>query len=422
MADYTNIQHGDLDDAAAVSVLVGHQNLADYVAFGLEPSVTSSASPPTLSLTAGKAFILLNTQNAPGAGHEKHDCLVTAHYEARDGISLPYSGVNYVWAFFQMGTNDSPKIRVTGEDTRPSADSLKIAEVDVDNESESVTSLNRLPSGEFDLLTTDRFWVNEAITWPDGQTTNTHPIAYGETIDNPNDYYDNSASDPPGVVSQAADATNAEQAQQAQNATHAEQAGNADTLDGYEAEELLNRAESLRAQPWDPLYDDVQVSDSYDSGPSITFDTSDYDYDQYRVRLHTQNDHAYTTGLGCYLNGIDSHNYNIINLLPDQGEVAWRTGTDTWTVGSTMARSHAMQEFFIGLPDPIVDQPPPRQYPVFNAGNLQTGMVRSYELAGNLTQSVESIDEILIETGDNKLTAEAQVYGQNYFPEQENGI
>ena len=416
------IQDGDLDDAATVNTVVGHENLADYVGYGLGITADLSTSPGTYDVTEGKVFCLLDIQHASGANEDVHDCLVTAHYEPRTGLALAGTGVNYIWSVMNIGTDDSPYFEATTTTTAPTNDSVLIAEVDTADTDSPVTELNREPDGNFEDLTTSNFWVNESITWPDGVTTDAHPLTYGETIDNQNDYYDIDAADgdPPGVVNRAHRANRADSANTADHADYADLAGNSNHLEGYTAEDIFSHTESLRAQPWQPLLDQPYVNDSYETRPDAVFDTSGFNYDRYRVRLHVENDETHSVGLGCYINGIDDNVYNVISLLPreEHGQrVIQNTGTDTWTVGSTGAKSHSLHEFFVALPDPIVSGGPRRRYPLFNAGIQHTSGIGSYEISGVLTKSVSGINQIRVETGGKRMAIRAQIYGQSFFPD-----
>lgn len=421
MADYTRIQDGDLDDAATVNTVVGHGNLADYVGYGLDITPDFSTSPGTYSVSEGKVFCLLAVQHASGANEDVHDCLVTSHYEPRSGLALAGTGVNHIWAVINIGTNDSPRFEATATQTAPTSDSVRIAEVDTEDTNNPVTEINRDPDGNFEDLTSDDLWVNNSITWPDGVTTSAHPLTYGETIDNPNDYYDVDAADgdPPGVVNRAHRANRADGANTADQADYATLAEDSNHLEGYTADDIFSHTESLRAQPWQPLFDTPYVDDTYEESPWVDFNTSSFDYDRFRVRLHVENDETHSAGLGCYINGITDNVYNMINLLPreEHGErVVQRTGSDTWTVGSTGAKSHSLHEFYVALPDPIVGTPR-RRYPLFNAGIQHTSGIGSYQMSGVLTKSVNGINQIRVETGGKRLAVRAQIYGQNFFPD-----
>lgn len=418
MTDYVNIQSGDLDDAAAVTVLVGQGNLADHVEYGLDVTPDFAVAPPTFSLSEGKVYILVDTQYAPGVLHDKHRCLLTAHYDARTGISLPHAGDNYVWARLNMAAaDDSPQIDVTDTATAPTDDSLHIATVNTTTQ--AVEQVNREPDGNFGGITADNLWVNESITWPDGVTTDGHPIAMGETINNRNDYYDNRAASPPGTVAKADHAANASHADTAGHASTSDLSTDSDHLGGYTADEVIALAGERHAQPWEPLRDTPYVDDSYEARPYVDFNTSNHSYDRYRVRLHVENDGETSAGLGCYVNGITDNVYNMISLLPrkDYGErVVQQTGRDTWTVGNTMAHGHSLHEFYVALPDAIVTDGPRRRFPLFNSGTQHTSGIGSYELSGVLTKSVRNINQIRVETGGKRLAIKAQIYGQDFFP------
>lgn len=423
MVDYTYIQDGDLDDAAAVTTLVGHGNLSDYAGYGLDITADLSTSPGTYSVSEGKVFCLLDTQHASGANRTVHDCLIATHYEPRTGLALADTGVNYIWAIINISTDDSPHFDATTSATPPSDDAVLIGEIDTTaaDADAAVTELNRDPDGNYEDLTAEHFWINNSITWPDGVTTDTHPLVYGERIDNPNDYYDSDAADPPGVVQQAERATRADSANTADSAAFATDADDSAHLEGYTLDEVLSFAEELRAQPWEPLFDQPYVDDSYEERPYVSFDVSDQTYDRYRVRLHVENDMDYSAGLGCYINGITDNVYNMINLLPRDehgNKVSQRTGSDTWTVGSTMAKGHSLHEFYVALPEPIVSGGPRRRFPLFNAGVQHTAGIGSYQLSGVLTKSVKRINEVLIETGGKRLAIKAQIYGQSFFPDE----
>lgn len=422
MADYTRIQDGDLDDAATVTTIAGHGNLADYVGFGLEVSADLSTSPGTYSISDGKVFCLLETQYASGAKETVHDCLVTSHYDPRSGLELAGTGVNHIWAVLNIDTDDSPHFEATTTQSAPSDDSVRIAEVDTAATDNPVTEINRDPDGNYEGLTTEDLWVNGSITWPDGVTTDSHPLSQGDTLDNPNDYYDENATEPPGVVNRADSARRADSANTASHADFADEAGNAETIEETTLDEIFNHTESLRAQPWDPLFDEPYVNDSYEQRPEAVFDTSGFDYDRYKVRLHVENDESHSVGLGCYINDISDNVYNMINLLPreEYGErVVQKTGGNTWTVGSTGSKSHSLHEFYIALPSPIVSGGPRRRHPLFNAGIQHTSGIGSYELSGTLTKSVKGINKIEVETGGKRMAIRAQIYGQHFFPESE---
>lgn len=419
MTDFVYCQNGDWNSGQHLGFLSGRGNAGDYVEEGLEiPNVDYETSQ--FRLSEGKVYALLDADTEPNTGETRNILLVAGWLDERTNLPLAGSGTNHVYISLNYGEQDAPSIDVNTTGDLPSDGSVKIAEIDTGTQ--TVTEVNRDPDGTFETLAADDVTVRDQITWPDGATTDTHPITYGETLDNRNDYYDEEAADPPGVVDQAAASREADWSREARSAESAAHAGNSDLLEGYTADELLAEAESLRAQPWEPVFDQPYVNDSYDDRPDASFDVSGVDYDYYRVRLQVENDNSYSDALGCYINGIDDNVYNQLNLLPreEYGErVVHRTGTDTWTIGSTAGNSHSIHEFTVSLPAPIVSNGPRYRFPVFNAATQLTGGdFGSYQLAGNLTRSVDAIEEIRLETGGGRLAIRAQVYGRMLFPEQ----
>lgn len=420
MADYTNILHGDLDDAAAITVLSGMENLGDYVEYGLTVNGDYSTSPGTISISEGKFYVLVATQNAPGVGHEKHRCLLVGHLDARSGRSLATTGQNYVWAKTNVEPNSKPEIRITDTDAAPSDDSLKIAEVNTDTQTE--IPYNRNPNGAFEDLTSDDLSISNTITWPDGETTDTHPLTFGEPIDNRNNRYDTDASDPPGVVERASSAAQADSAETATNADNATQADNAAELEGYTADELLQEATNYTASEWEPLLDSpyewTDINTSVDWRYRV-----DNPYDRYRVSLQVDNYNNWIDALYLQVNGVTADRYRFIDIeaaeyldTPEEraNEVRYQT-RDSWIIGDVMARAQSMHTFYVSCPTPVLDEGngPGRQYPVYSSGEHQTGTIRTYHLTGNLTQSMRAIDELRIFSDHEGTAMRAQIYGQN---------
>jgi hypothetical protein len=86
MVDYHLLQDGDADDAGNVSTVLGHPNLADYAPQGLLVE-NVDYSTETFDLTAGKAFVLLDTETTASDAETRHLTLRTMHFDARTAAS-----------------------------------------------------------------------------------------------------------------------------------------------------------------------------------------------------------------------------------------------------------------------------------------------------------------------------------------------
>jgi len=222
MVDYHLLQDGDADDAGNVSTVLGHPNLADYAPQGLLVE-NVDYSLETFDLTAGKAFVLLDTETTASDAETRHLTLRTMHFDARTAasgteISLAGSGLNHVFARLNLRTNDSPKIDVfiDGKEDNATADSVKLATVDTSSQTVD-NDFNREPDGLFDQLTAtdiDATTVNvDTLYWQDGTKQTGPGVQQGEPLDAENYYYDDSPSDgssPPGKVRRSANSDQAD--------------------------------------------------------------------------------------------------------------------------------------------------------------------------------------------------------------------
>ena len=213
MTDYHLLQDGDADDAGNANTLVGHPNLANYVpGDGLQVGPVDYAND-VFDLSAGKAFLLLDTESTASDAETRHLCLRTMYFDARSGIDLADgSGLNHVYARLNVGTSDSPKIDVWSDtkESNATSDSLKIAVIDAANEVVD-TDFNRSPDGLFDQLTAtdiDATTISvDTLIWDDGSQQTSPGISPGDPLDAENYYYDNNPSDgsaPQGTVRRAA--------------------------------------------------------------------------------------------------------------------------------------------------------------------------------------------------------------------------
>ena len=213
MTDYHLLQDGDADDAGNVNTLVGHPNLANYVpGDGLQAGPVDYVND-IFDLSAGKAFLLLDTETTASDAETRHLCLRTMYFDARTGIDLADgSGLNHVYARLNVGTSDSPKIDVWSDtqESNATSDSLKIAVIDAANETVD-TDFNRSPNGLFDQLTAtdiDTTTISvDTLIWGDGSQQTAPGISSDDPLDAENFYYDNSPSDgstPEGTVRKSA--------------------------------------------------------------------------------------------------------------------------------------------------------------------------------------------------------------------------
>lgn len=164
---YTSIQYSDDADSQQVATLVGHSNLADYVADGLQVKEGEiNWTDGTLNLTEGKAFWLIDEiSDRESDEHAWHQCLFTSYYPPVDAISFDPTQTQHVFARCDgvaLGDPiDSPKIDVSADPEPDSEDSIRIATLDPD--AKTVRYHNQNPDGVFESLKADSVVIRDSL-------------------------------------------------------------------------------------------------------------------------------------------------------------------------------------------------------------------------------------------------------------------
>jgi hypothetical protein len=145
-------QAGDADFAENFATWLGRGNISSYVETGLGITPNYTTSPPTVDISQGKSFIIIDEETISSNGETRLalDYAVTTEGATSVTINSNESN-NLIYLNPNLGTNDSPSFEVETSTSGAAADWLLIARVDT--VAESVEQLNRNPDADFDTLT-----------------------------------------------------------------------------------------------------------------------------------------------------------------------------------------------------------------------------------------------------------------------------
>jgi hypothetical protein len=417
MADWLHLQQGDLDDAASVTSLVGHMNLGDYVHNGLQFQ-NFDWTNGSFDVTSGKAFKILSQQYANQQGEYRPNCLVAAGLDARTDIPFDPTQLNYIYLDFNVGTNDSPTIET--DTTAQSVDDwLKIAEIDPNaTQGSRVTRFNEAPDITADDANVENLFVGDSITYPDGTTRTTAPLSSGSILNNKNNYYDDTATDPAGKVRKAAKADQATHASSANSATHADDADYADEagkIGPYDKAKLDEMWDALHS-PWEKITPNPIIDIDIDTVIDIDITIGD-PYDRYLCTFFMENQHDDTCRARATVNNHIKKDYHQSKLFPPNFNTSKsflvENTKDHWSVGEATANSTSVEEFEITVPKATDAAAEAKyNYPSFSMHSQATSPTNSREMSGHVTRKFTDIDSIQIKS-DNPATGRAVVWGQN---------
>ena len=142
MVDHTFPQNDDPNDAENFGEWGGRQNISDYVEYGLNFQNIDYGNL-VFDVTEGKCYTLAPDATAATTGELRHRIDYGIHLDARGGKTLTDNDINHVWVKPNVGTDDAPEIVVNTTGTAPTDASLKIGELDTNNN--TATELNRRP-------------------------------------------------------------------------------------------------------------------------------------------------------------------------------------------------------------------------------------------------------------------------------------
>lgn len=142
MVDHTFPQNDDPNDAENFGEWGGRQNISDYVEYGLNFQNVDYGNL-VFDVTEGKCYTLAPDAAAATTGELRHRIDYGIHLDARGGKTLTDNAVNYVFVKPNVATDDAPEIVVNTTGTPPTDASLKIGELDTNNN--TATELNRRP-------------------------------------------------------------------------------------------------------------------------------------------------------------------------------------------------------------------------------------------------------------------------------------
>lgn len=159
MTDNVFFQHGDEPDAANFAHAFGLSVRTSYIISGF--GFTVDLTTPSLDVAAGVAAIWRGDMDTSSPDIDPTETRSeTAHPVEKDavaGIALTDNDVNHVYLDTNVGTSDSPTIAVNTTGSEPSAESVKIGEVDT-NESTASAAI----SDQWRLIT-----ETATLTFPD---------------------------------------------------------------------------------------------------------------------------------------------------------------------------------------------------------------------------------------------------------------
>lgn len=142
---FTFPQSGDADDAEHFGAMIGHNNMANFVADGL--TLTPDYTVPELSVSTGKAFIQVASDTASSSGDTILKVNRVVQVPAQT-VSLADSATNYVYLEPDFSTDDNGTVSAYTS-TQP-GNALLVATVDTT--ADTITRSNYAPSGVFEQL------------------------------------------------------------------------------------------------------------------------------------------------------------------------------------------------------------------------------------------------------------------------------
>jgi hypothetical protein len=167
---FTFPQSGDADDAEHFASLIGHDNLANYVAEGIQ--LTPDYTVPEVSVTTGKAFIQTASETASSSG----DTILKTNYVIQipaQTVSLADATTNYVYLQPDLSTDDNGF--VSAFTSQQGGDSLLLAVIDTS--ADTIDRRNRNPDGSFGSI---RLGDDEEVLFGNGED---YAIEYDSTND-----------------------------------------------------------------------------------------------------------------------------------------------------------------------------------------------------------------------------------------------
>lgn len=151
IVDFTFPQGGDNDYSENFGTWLARSNITDYVEEGMDVTITDPSAPEA-EITAGRAFVsgtdINFTETAAGDDRMTVDIVVIKPQEtitSTDGLTD--SDVNHIYLNPNFGTNDSAVYNVYTDESNAAVEAIKIAEVDLVND--TVTLTNQNPDTEF---------------------------------------------------------------------------------------------------------------------------------------------------------------------------------------------------------------------------------------------------------------------------------
>jgi hypothetical protein len=134
MAEYTLIQSGDADAAENVGALAGTIPV-NHIVDGLALS-NYDAAAPSIDVDAGKTGHVLETATAEWTlddgtqqSEERDQVQIVAHLDAQT-VGLDDGAVNHLFVNPNVGSDDSPQLVANTTGNAPTAEAVKIGEVD----------------------------------------------------------------------------------------------------------------------------------------------------------------------------------------------------------------------------------------------------------------------------------------------------
>ncbi|WP_440992295.1 hypothetical protein [Haloarchaeobius baliensis] len=173
MPDTVLFQDSDDISESNLARLLARNNSSDYVERGFK--ISADQRNNTVTIGSGMAVVADSSTN--------RGYIVLA--EQRQNLPLPLTGgTNHVYLTIDPTTQDSVSIQLAGDDSRPSNPSLKIAEIDTENDTS--TELNRAPDLEVGSVRSDGVTVydSETTTVGDGGTGANHESVRTAVLNN----------------------------------------------------------------------------------------------------------------------------------------------------------------------------------------------------------------------------------------------
>lgn len=144
-------QSGDADFAENFATWLGRGNVTDYVETGLDFTVDYGASPPTVDVSQGKAFVVINEATISSNNETRLVLDYVVTFAGTTGVTLTDSEANnLVYLNPNIGSNDSPSIEVETSSGNAGASWLLIGEIDT--VADTSQKLNRNPDASFENL------------------------------------------------------------------------------------------------------------------------------------------------------------------------------------------------------------------------------------------------------------------------------